>query len=126
MCESRFYLCRKCGNIVGLIHGAGVPIMCCGSEMEHLQAVTENEGGEKHSPIVTVEGDSVKVKVGSVPHPMDTDHSINWVYLQTQRGGQRKCLVSGDKLEVEFKLCDDKPTAVYSYCNKHGLWKTVL
>ena len=126
MCESRFYLCRKCGNIVGLIHGAGVPIMCCGSEMEHLQAVTENEGGEKHSPVVTVEGENVKVKVGSVPHPMETDHSINWVYLQTVRGGQRKCLISGDKPEVEFKFCDDKPTAVYSYCNKHGLWKTVL
>ncbi|MBR3803690.1 MAG: desulfoferrodoxin [Clostridia bacterium] len=126
MCESRFYLCRKCGNIVGLIHGAGVPIMCCGSEMEHLQALTENEGGEKHSPVVKVDGDSVKVIVGTVPHPMENDHSINWVYLQTDRGGQRKCLVSGDKPEVEFRLCDEKPTAVYSYCNKHGLWKTVL
>ena len=126
MCESRFYLCRKCGNIVGLIHGAGVPIMCCGSEMEHLEASTENEGGEKHSPVVQVTGDSVKVKVGSVPHPMEDEHSINWVYLQTDRGGQRKCLESSEKPEVEFKLCDEKPTAVYSYCNKHGLWKTVL
>lgn len=126
MCESRFYLCRKCGNIVGLIHGAGVPIMCCGSEMEHLEASTENEGGEKHSPVVTAESDSVKVTVGSVPHPMDEEHRIDWVYLQTDRGGQRKCLISGDKPEVEFKLCDEKPTAVYSYCNKHGLWKTVL
>ncbi len=126
MCESRFYLCRKCGNIVGLIHGAGVPIMCCGTEMEHLQASTENEGGEKHSPVVTVEGECVKVNVGSLAHPMDEEHRIDWVYLQTDRGGQRKCLISGDKPEVEFKLCDEKPTAVYSYCNKHGLWKTVL
>ncbi|MBQ3499507.1 MAG: desulfoferrodoxin [Clostridia bacterium] len=126
MCESRFYLCRKCGNIVGLIHGAGVPIMCCGSEMEHLEASTENEGGEKHSPAVTVDGDSVKVTVGSVLHPMDEEHRIDWVYLQTDRGGQRKCLISGDKPEVEFRLCDEKPTAVYSYCNKHGLWKTML
>lgn len=126
MCESRFYLCRKCGNIAGLIHGAGVPIMCCGSEMEHLQASTENEGGEKHSPVVKVDGDSVKVSIGSVPHPMENDHSINWVYLQTDRGGQRKCLVSGEKPEVEFRLCGEKPTAVYSYCNKHGLWKTAL
>jgi len=126
MCESRFYLCRKCGNIVGLIHGAGVPIMCCGSEMEHLQPATENEGGEKHSPVVKVDGDSVKVSIGSVPHPMENDHSISWVYLQTDKGGQRKNLIAGEAPEAVFALGGDKPVAVYAYCNLHGLWKTDL
>ncbi len=126
MSESRFYLCRICGNMVGLIDGAGVPIMCCGEEMEHLEPQTENEGGEKHSPVVSVEGDKVKVKVGSVPHPMENSHRIMWVYLQTDRGGQRKCLAPGENPELEFCLCDEKPTAVYAYCDTHGLYKTAL
>ena len=126
MCQTRFYICRTCGNIVGLIHGTGVPIKCCGSVMEQLEPTTANEGGEKHSPAVNVNGDRVSVQVGSTAHPMENDHSINWVYMQTDRGGQRKCLCPGDKPEVEFCLCNEKPVAVYAYCDKHGLWKTVL
>ena len=124
MCEIRFYKCEHCGNIVGLIHNAGVPMMCCGQKMTELVPNTEEASVEKHLPVVTVDGDKVNVKIGSAPHPMGDEHHIVWVYLQTDKGGQRKCLEIGAEPEVNFALCDEKPVAVFAYCNLHGLWKT--
>ncbi len=124
MCEIRFYVCEHCGNIVGLIHNAGVPMMCCGQKMTELVPNTEEASVEKHLPVVAVDGDKVNVKIGSAPHPMIDEHHIVWVYLQTDRGGQRKCLEVGSAPEVNFALCDEKPVAVFAYCNLHGLWKT--
>ncbi len=123
MCENRFYICEHCGNIVGMIHDAGVPLMCCGQKMKQLVPGTVEASAEKHIPVVTVDGDMVKVVVGSVMHPMSQEHSITWVYLQTDRGGQRKCLPFDGEPVVTFALCDEKPVAVYAYCNLHGLWK---
>ena len=70
------------------------------------------------------DGDKVKVEIGSVAHPMIEEHSILWVYLQTDKGGQRKNLAVGEAPVAEFSLLDEKPVAVYAYCNLHGLWKT--
>ncbi len=126
MCENRFYICEHCGNIVGLIKDAGVPIMCCGQKMTKLEPGTVEASREKHIPVCTVEGNTVKVVVGSVAHPMTEEHSITWVYLQTDRGGQRKCLTSDSEPVVTFALADEKPISVYAYCNLHGLWKTDL
>lgn len=123
MCGIRFYKCMHCGNIIGVIHNAGVPMMCCGEKMTELVPGTVDASLEKHVPVVTIEGDVVKVAIGEVEHPMVEEHYIQWVYLQTDRGGQRKCLKAGDKPEVKFALCDEKPVAVYEYCNLHGLWK---
>jgi superoxide reductase len=81
---------------------------------------------EKHIPVVEKNGDIVKVTIGSVAHPMLEEHHITWVYLQTNRGGQRKCLPIGGEPTVSFALCDETPVAVYAYCNLHGLWKTEL
>lgn len=124
MKENRFYICEHCGNIVGMIHDAGVPLMCCGQKMTKLEPGTVEASREKHLPVVKVEGDSVKVVVGSTLHPMSEEHSITWVYLQTDRGGQRKALDYNGEPVVNFALCDEKPIAVYAYCNLHGLWKT--
>ena len=126
MCDNKFYICRHCGNIVGLINDSGVPVVCCGEPMEQLVPNTVEASQEKHLPVVAVNGDTVKVSVGSAAHPMTAEHSIQWVYLQTENGGQRKCLNPGDAPEVSFALCSDKPVAVYAYCNLHGLWKTEL
>ena len=126
MGENRFYLCEHCGNIVGMIHDAGVPMMCCGQKMTKLEPGTVEASVEKHIPVATVENNTVKVVVGSVEHPMTQEHSITWVYLQTDRGGQRKCLDPDDNPEVIFALADEKPVAVYAYCNLHGLWKADL
>ena len=122
MCENKFYICDHCGNIVGMIHSAGVPLMCCGQKMTKLEAGVVEASHEKHIPVVTVEGNTVRVNVGSVTHPMSEEHHIAWVYLQTNRGGQRNCLDVTGAPEVTFALCDETPVAVYAYCNLHGLW----
>ena len=125
MCNNtKFYICEHCGNIVGMINDSGVPLVCCGQKMTKLEAGTVEASREKHIPVVTREGNTVKVCVGSVEHPMTEEHSITWVYLQTCRGGQRKCLEVDSDPVVKFALCDETPVAVYAYCNLHGLWKT--
>lgn len=122
--KAKFYICRHCGNIIGMINDAGVPVMCCGQKMEALVPNTTEAAGEKHLPVVTVDGATVTVKVGEVAHPMTDEHYIQWVYIETENGGQRRALKPGDKPEVTFCVGEDKPIAVYAYCNLHGLWKT--
>ncbi len=126
MCETKFYICEHCGNLIGMIHNAGVPMKCCGQNMKMLEPGVVEASHEKHIPVVTVEGNTVKVEIGSAAHPMTEEHSIQWVYLQTCSGGQRKNLKPGDAPTVTFALADETPCAVYAYCNLHGLWKTDL
>jgi len=123
---SRFFICKHCNNLVGMIHASGVPIICCGEKMEELVVNTVDASQEKHVPFVEVKGNVVEVKIGSVPHPMVPAHYIQWVYLETKHGGQRKALNPGDEPYVKFTLIDDEPVAVYEYCNLHGLWKKEL
>lgn len=123
MNENRFYICEHCGNLIGMINDAGVPMMCCGQKMSELKPGTVEASAEKHIPVVTIEENIVKVEIGSVAHPMVEEHSILWVYLQTDRGGQRKCLEVDKEPVVTFALTDEKPVAAYAYCNLHGLWK---
>lgn len=123
MCEVKFYKCSHCGNLVGMIHDAGVPIVCCGEKMTELVPGSVDAAAEKHVPVIRVEGDTVTVSVGSVAHPMAEEHFIEWIYLQTERGGQRKCLAPGEAPEATFALAEEKPVAAYAYCNLHGLWK---
>jgi len=124
MNETKFYICEKCAKLIGMINGSPCPTMCCGEEMKPLEPGTVDASLEKHVPVVNIEGNIVKVNVGSVDHPMLEEHSILWVYLQTDKGGQRKNLEVGKAPCVEFALADEKPLAVYAYCNLHGLWKT--
>ena len=127
MCENnKFYICEHCGNLIGMINDAGVPMMCCGQKMTKLVPGTVEASVEKHLPVVSVDGKTVTVTVGSAEHPMISEHSILWVYLQTNRGGQRKCLEVGKAPVVTFALSDETPIAVYAYCNLHGLWKTEI
>lgn len=125
MCiEPMFFICKKCGNIVGMIHSSGVPIVCCGEEMTALKPNTVDAAQEKHVPVITVEGSTVTVKIGSVEHPMTEEHSIQWIYLETEKGGMRTCLKPGDKPQAVFELsAGDKVISAYEYCNLHGLWK---
>ncbi len=124
MCENnKFYICEKCGNLVGVINASGVPMVCCGQKMTKLEAGTVEASHEKHIPVAEVAGNTVKVTVGSVLHPMSEEHSILWVYLQTDKGGQRKCLSPDEAPSVTFALADEVPVAVYAYCNLHGLWR---
>ena len=126
MCDNRFYICEHCGNIVGMIHDAGVPMKCCGREMTSLEPQTEDVGSEKHLPKVEIAHGTVNVDIGISAHPMTDEHGIAWVYMQTDRGGQRKCLPVGSEPKVSFAILDEKPVAVYAFCNLHGLWKTEI
>lgn len=120
--ETTFKVCSKCGNIVGMINDTGVPMSCCGQTMEALTPNTVEASTEKHIPVVKIENNTVDVTVGSVEHPMEAEHYIQWIYLRTEHGGQRKVLNPGDAPHVTFCLGDDKAIAVYAYCNLHGLW----
>ena len=95
--------------------------------IQDVKPGTTEASAEKHIPSVTAADDIVQVSVGSIPHPMTEDHSIHWVYLQTTKGGQRKCLKPGDTPSVTFSLTGgERPVAVFAYCNLHGLWKAEL
>ena len=123
--EIKFYVCKKCGNLVGMVHDSNVSMICCGQEMTELKPNTVEAAKEKHLPVISVSGNLVTVKIGAVEHPMTAEHSILWVYLETTKGGQRKNLNPGDKPEVSFAItADDKVIAAFAYCNLHGLWKT--
>ena len=127
MAEKKFYICRLCGNIIGIVHHGGGPLSCCGQPMEDLVPNITDAAQEKHVPVITVEGSRVIVKVGSMAHPMLAEHFIGWIYLATKKGGQRKALVPGEVPEAAFVLTeDDAPVAAYAYCNLHGLWKAEI
>ena len=122
--EQRFYICKHCGNIVTKVKDSGVPVVCCGETMTELVPGTVDASLEKHVPVYTVDGNSVHVTVGAVEHPMQPEHYIEWISLQTKQGSQHKALCPDDKPELCFTLCEgDEVEAVYAYCNLHGLWK---
>lgn len=123
MSAKKFYICHHCGNIFEVINDGRISPICCAKKMEELKANTTDASGEKHVPVVTVEGDIVTVTVGAVIHPMTEDHYIEWIYLETEKGSQRKALKPGEPPVAKFALTDgDEPLGAYAYCNLHGLW----
>ena len=124
--RQQFFVCKHCGNIVGMVFNAGVSVVCCGEKMQEMEPNTVDAAHEKHLPVIDSVGERRIVNVGEVDHPMAAEHFIEWIYVETERGGQRKCLSPGEKPNLTFIMDDDKPIAVYSYCNLHGLWKTEL
>lgn len=124
--DARFFICKHCGNLVGMIHNSGVSMVCCGEPMTELVPNTTDASQEKHVPVVEVSGNTVTVKIGSVEHPMTQEHYIQWIYLETKHGGQRKSLLPGDKPQAVFELAGDEAVAAYAYCNLHGLWEKTV
>lgn len=124
MKEQKFFVCEICGNMVGMIRSSGAPLVCCGQNMTELVANTVDASYEKHLPVVAPNGEFVTVTVGGTEHPMTNEHYIEWIYLQTENGGQRRALKPGMPPKATFHLAGEKPVAVYAYCNLHGLWKT--
>ena len=126
MKNNKFYVCPHCGNLVEMVNDAGVNPVCCGQKMKELVPNTVEASGEKHIPAVTVGDGFVEVSVGNVDHPMVDVHWIEWVQLVTDKGAYRKALNPGEAPRVSFLLNQEKPLAVYAYCNLHGLWKTEM
>jgi superoxide reductase len=120
----KFYYCRHCGNIVIYAHQSNVPVVCCGEEMQEMIPGTIDASREKHVPVITINGNLVTVKVGSVEHPMEEKHFIAFIVLETRNGYQYKALKPGVKPEAVFALIQgDMPVAAWEFCNLHGLWK---
>ena len=120
----KFYVCKHCGNMITKIKDSGVPVICCGEPMTELIPGEVEASGEKHVPVITVEGNKVTVAVGSVAHPMIPEHFIEWVALETKQGFQRKHLSPEQEPKACFTLCEgDEVVNAYAYCNLHGLWK---
>ena len=110
----------KCGTVVTKLFETD----CEGGHLEELIPNTTDAAGEKHVPVIAIDGQVVTVKVGEVAHPMVEAHFIEWVVLQTNQGIQKKDLKAGMEPEVCFAICEgEKVEAVYAYCNLHGLWK---
>ena len=126
MKNTKFYICPVCRNTVEMVYDTDIALYCCGEKMNELIPNTVEASGEKHIPVVKVSGDLVEVQVGSVDHPMEAVHWIEWIQLVTDKGSYRKALNPGEAPKVYFLLAGEKPLAVYAYCNLHGLWKTEL
>lgn len=119
---TKFYKCAHCGNVIVKMVDSGVPVVCCGQKMDELVPNTIDASNEKHVPFVTwMDEHHLKVEVGSVHHPMLPEHHIAFIYVETQRGGIRVDLK--DEPVAVVYVGNDKPVAVYEYCNLHGLWK---
>ncbi len=119
----KFYRCETCGNIITKLNDSGVPVVCCGQPMKELVPGAVDGALEKHVPAVTVEGNTVRVQVGEVEHPMMEAHFIQFVALETSKGVQIKYLKPEEKPVAEFVVtAGDRAVAVYEYCNLHGLW----
>ncbi len=120
----KFLVCKKCGNMVGLIAKGTCPVKCCGEPLEELVPNTTDASTEKHVPVVEKDGNLIRVKVGAAAHPMVDAHYIGWIALETKKGMQRKPLAPGEAPEATFAITDDDEAVVaYDYCNLHGLWK---
>lgn len=117
------YKCELCGNIVEVVHEGGGELVCCGEPMKLFVENTVDAAKEKHIPVVETSAQGVKVSVGSVPHPMEEKHYIEWVEVILDGKAYREFLKPGDKPEALFDIKAEQVTA-REYCNLHGLWKS--
>ena len=122
--QKQIYKCNVCGHIVEVLHPGVGQLVCCGKPMEALKEKTQDIGLEKHVPIIEKTDRGVRVKVGSIPHPMEEKHYIEWIEIIVDGRYCRKFLKPGDKPEAEFEVQAEKVMA-REYCNIHGLWKSV-
>lgn len=123
--EQKFYVCEICGNMISHVRSSGAPVVCCGEKMKEVIPSSTDAALEKHVPVITIDGNIVTVSVGSVDHPMLPEHYIEWVFLHTEQGNQRKILAPGQAPKVQFALSEgDKVIGAMAYCNLHGLWKS--
>lgn len=116
------YKCNVCGNIVEVLHDGAGELVCCDQPMENLASKTADEGREKHVPVIEKVDGGYKVKVGSVPHPMEQKHHIEWIELLADGNAYRQFLEPGAAPEAQFAVEASEVTA-REHCNIHGLWQ---
>jgi superoxide reductase len=116
------YKCEACGNIVEVLHGGGGELVCCGEPMKLMTENTVDAAKEKHVPVIEKVDGGIKVSVGSVAHPMEEKHWIEWIELVADGKAYRQFLNPGDAPEAVFKV-EAAQISAREYCNLHGLWK---
>ncbi len=121
--KNEVYRCKVCGNIVEVNHVGGGTLVCCGQEMELLEANSTDAAQEKHVPVISKTENGYKIVIGAVPHPMEEKHFIEWIELIADGISYKKFLRPGDAPEAEFCVNAETITA-REYCNLHGLWTT--
>ena len=119
----QIYKCEICGNVGEVLSTGAGELVCCGQPMVLQQAKTQDEGMEKHVPVVEKTPTGLKIKVGEIPHPMEENHYIEWVELITNGKSYRQRLEPGQDPEVGFNL-QPESYIVREWCNIHGLWET--
>lgn len=121
---NQIYKCNVCGNIVEMVHTGGGQLVCCGQPMELMAEKTQDQGYEKHVPVVEKTAKGIKVKVGANPHPMEKEHYIEWIEIIFDGKTGKKFLNPGDAPEAEFEFVDiPEGLIARAYCNVHGLWR---
>ncbi|MFH1505466.1 MAG: desulfoferrodoxin [archaeon] len=116
------YKCAACGNIVEVLHEGVGELVCCGMPMTLFREKTKDDGKEKHVPVVEKTEKGIKVKVGSVPHPMEDEHFIEWIEVIVDGKHHKKFMKPGETPEAEFCVQGEE-ISVREYCTVHGLWK---
>lgn len=120
--QNQVYKCNVCGNIVEVLHSGAGELVCCGQPMQLLEANTVDAAQEKHVPVIEKTKKGVKVKIGSVPHPMEEKHYIEWIEIIADGQVYKKFLKPGDQPEAEFCV-QTKKIQAREHCNLHGLWQ---
>lgn len=120
--RNQIYRCPVCGNIVEVLHAGGGELVCCGKPMELLVSKVEDVGFEKHLPVIEQSEGKITVKVGSIPHPMEEAHFIEWIEIIADDKIYRKFLKPGQDPVATFDLTADTVIA-RCFCNIHGLWQ---
>jgi superoxide reductase len=123
--KNEIYKCNICGNVVEVLDSGAGELVCCGKPMNKQNEMSHDEGEEKHLPVIEKEGNKITVKVGSIPHPMEEEHYIEWIEINMLDVGriEKKYLNPGDAPEIEFHGRGEN-FKIRAYCNKHGLWGT--
>ena len=119
------YKCSVCGNMVEVVHVGGGELVCCGKPMILQVANTVDASKEKHVPVIEINDKGILVKIGSVPHPMEDKHYIEWIEVVADGNAERVFLKPGDKPEAQF-CCKPKKLTAREYCNLHGLWQSAV
>lgn len=119
----QYYKCALCGNIVEVVHEGGGELVCCGQPMNMLKENSVDASNEKHVPVIEKTDKGIIVKVGSIDHPMEEKHYIEWIEVTNGAWTQKKFLKPGEKPQAEFCVPFSDKLVAKEYCNLHGLWK---
>lgn len=121
--KNQTYKCNICGNVVEILHTGAGQLVCCGQPMDLLSEKKEDEGQEKHVPVIERIDGGVIIKIGAVPHPMEKEHYIEWIEMIINDKSCRVFLKPGNKPEAKFQTTEENISA-RAFCNIHGLWKS--